>query len=413
MQSQKYLIVSLDGGGVRCALQIVILQRIFQQMPALESRVKLVAGTSAGALVGAAFGALGCAEMVHHMLKEDFARSIFSESWTHEVKSMRGLYRASYTNKQLKALLQRVFGIKTNLNHFKRADDSKPNLLVTSFCIDTSPEAPAEPECIEMIDLTGKRYDDNTVCDWTDSQQTVSAAAPEIAAMNNDDGKGWRWRGSQLLLSWLPYFSKSTQQQAEDPAEEEIARACQQTKLHEKALHRCTGDAWHAEIHHTYADHGNESFVDVLLKSTAAPTYFPAHRGCIDGGVVAQNPSMLAISHALKYERNLSLQDIVLLSIGTGLHPMNMNAYGKNADLGLAQWVPNLMYVFNDGSLDATELNCRNLLPENQYLRLQVPLQRNVDLANYTEWATLVQWANEYCLTDVLQQLGQLFPEEP
>ena len=87
----KYLIVALDGGGVRCALQMVLLRRIFDRLPWLENKVRLVAGTSAGALVGAAFGAFGCAKMIEFMFSQSFAKKIFTETWVHEVRSMRGL----------------------------------------------------------------------------------------------------------------------------------------------------------------------------------------------------------------------------------------------------------------------------------------------------------------------------------
>lgn len=461
-ENLAYLIVSLDGGGVRCALQIVLLKRIFEKFPSLESKIQLVAGTSAGALVAAGLGALGCKEMLHHMLKQEFAEKIFSETWKHEVRSMRGLYRASYTNKKLAELLAQVFGIETSIDHFHIAD-KKPHLLFTSFCIDTAEHrkdqtsvvmntpskraifarsakksitrfknGPATEdmvcgESIELENLSGKFETENVVenmqkTDPVDQTDSKDETLKDEISQPPVDSSWSRWRPN--FVSWLPNsFTKTTDCVNAEPLnieddgidlEEEtqkaiIQKACQQTAKHEKSKHSCVGKAWHAEIHHTFENKGKDSFVNVLLKSTAAPTYFPAHDGCIDGGIVAQNPSMLAISHALRYEPNLSLERIVLLSIGTGTHPMNMNAYGKNADLGLAQWVPNLMSVFNDGSLDATEINCRNMLAPQNYIRLQLKLEREIDLANYAEWDTLVDWANNYPLDAVFKQIESIF----
>src|SRR5262249_51495815 len=62
--------------------------------------------------------------------------------------------------------------------------------------------------------------------------------------------------------------------------------------------------------------------------TSAAPTYFPSHeldgRALIDGGVFAGNPVIVAIVEALKRigdrPRNLDQDDLLVVSIGTGLH---------------------------------------------------------------------------------------------
>ncbi len=75
---------------------------------------------------------------------------------------------------------------------------------------------------------------------------------------------------------------------------------------------------------------GNEDdeelrMADVAGASSAAPTYFPAkqllHRGqmrCfVDGGLVANNPSLYALLHALKKNQ---LEEIFFVTIGTGIN---------------------------------------------------------------------------------------------
>ena len=42
-----------------------------------------------------------------------------------------------------------------------------------------------------------------------------------------------------------------------------------------------------------------ELLVDVALATSAAPTYFPTHKGYIDGGVHANNPAMAALAQAI------------------------------------------------------------------------------------------------------------------
>jgi len=69
-----------------------------------------------------------------------------------------------------------------------------------------------------------------------------------------------------------------------------------------------------------------------IVASASAPVYFPVARNLkhsdylIDGGIVANNPSMVGLVDALTFERNSKhgiqkpndLGDILLLSIGTG-----------------------------------------------------------------------------------------------
>lgn len=69
-------------------------------------------------------------------------------------------------------------------------------------------------------------------------------------------------------------------------------------------------------------------FVDAALATSAAPTYFPSHpydgRALVDGGVFAMNPVIAGITEALKRSgdqpANLSSDDLLVVSVGTGSH---------------------------------------------------------------------------------------------
>lgn len=81
-----------------------------------------------------------------------------------------------------------------------------------------------------------------------------------------------------------------------------------------------------------YTDRADEKLADAIVASASAPVYFPVARDLqhsdylVDGGVVANNPSMVGITDALTFTRNskrgtpkpTGLHDILLLSIGTG-----------------------------------------------------------------------------------------------
>lgn len=75
-----------------------------------------------------------------------------------------------------------------------------------------------------------------------------------------------------------------------------------------------------------------ERLTDAIVASASAPVYFPVARNLkhsdylIDGGIVANNPSMVGLVDGITFERDskrgtpkpTGLQDILLLSIGTG-----------------------------------------------------------------------------------------------
>ena len=70
----------------------------------------------------------------------------------------------------------------------------------------------------------------------------------------------------------------------------------------------------------------NFSFLDAGLSTAAAPTFFPSHglgdRALVDGGVVANNPTIAAISEALGRSSDPparpALKDLLVVSVGTG-----------------------------------------------------------------------------------------------
>lgn len=76
----------------------------------------------------------------------------------------------------------------------------------------------------------------------------------------------------------------------------------------------------------------DEKLAKAIVASASAPAYFPVARNLvhsdylIDGGIVANNPAMVGIIDALTFDRESkrgtdkpgSLQDVLLLSVGTG-----------------------------------------------------------------------------------------------
>lgn len=124
---------------------------------------------------------------------------------------------------------------------------------------------------------------------------------------------------------------------------------------------------------------------DVLMCTTAAPTFFPAYSfngtAYVDGGVHANNPAMIAYSHAMKiYRETISTNRIRLLSLGTGdyvpdpLHP--------TAGRDLLFWYRNRETVLKtllDGPQNNIDMQLADIIGDNYY-RWQVWLENPIRL---------------------------------
>ena len=60
---------------------------------------------------------------------------------------------------------------------------------------------------------------------------------------------------------------------------------------------------------------------DAAMRTSAAPTFFPVFRGYTDGGIVANNPSIIALSKAMAHYPHVNPKNVTLLSIGAGNYP--------------------------------------------------------------------------------------------
>jgi patatin-like phospholipase/acyl hydrolase len=147
--------------------------------------------------------------------------------------------------------------------------------------------------------------------------------------------------------------------------------------------------AWKPKFFHNYPGRDSdrdERVVDVALRTTAAPTYFPAYQGYVDGAVVANNPSMAAVAQALDGRAaGKSLTDLVLLSIGSGTEPKFIKS--RKVDWGWGQWARPLISMMISGVMGVADFQCRQLL-RDRYFRLDHVFADGVDIDDTRE-ATL------------------------
>ena len=155
---------------------------------------------------------------------------------------------------------------------------------------------------------------------------------------------------------------------------------------------------WKPKFFHNYPDSRGDSqerLVDVVIRSAAAPIYFPIYQGYIDGGVSANNPSMCALAQAF----NEGFLDIRLLSLGTGNNPRWLDE--QNGDWGVYQWGLNLVNLIMDGGSEVADYQCRQIL-KDQYFRLQPQLLKPIDMDEWRSTAELIEIADAIDLEPIL-----------
>jgi len=169
--------------------------------------------------------------------------------------------------------------------------------------------------------------------------------------------------------------------------------------------------SWNPKFFHNFlGDDSDGEFlaVDVAMSTSAAPTYFPSYGVYLDGGVIANNPSVAAIAQALdgrnQAGERTTLDGIKLLSVGTGASLQYIN--GKDHDWGDAQWIKPILNVMMDGSVGVADFECRQLLGD-RYCRVEpiFPAGKSFPLDGVSKIVDLMDLANSFDLTGAVAWL--------
>ncbi|KAL3722197.1 hypothetical protein ACJRO7_034549 [Eucalyptus globulus] len=148
----------------------------------------------------------------------------------------------------------------------------------------------------------------------------------------------------------------------------------------------------------------NARLADVCIGTAAAPTFLPAHYfetidengkahsfDLIDGGVAANNPTLVALSHIRRESllhdgefKDINLREtdpILVLSLGTGVAKHEEKYSATEASRwGLINWILHngftpLLDIFNDASSDMVDIHLSTLFQflscKHNYLRIQ------------------------------------------
>lgn len=120
---------------------------------------------------------------------------------------------------------------------------------------------------------------------------------------------------------------------------------------------------------------------DVTRASSAGPTFFPPARfgrppmpmgAYIDGGTICNNPSIAALTEASKLF-DVSKSSVIVLSLGTGSSEQPLD-YDTAKNWGQLAWVRPLIGIFMDGVSSINAYVMSEILPPENYLRLQATL---------------------------------------
>ena len=102
----------------------------------------------------------------------------------------------------------------------------------------------------------------------------------------------------------------------------------------------------------------------------------------IDGGIIVNNPTLCAYAQAKKL--GYSDDEIYLISIGTGT-TTRPSLYADNIlSCGLLEWIFDIFKIQNEQEATA-ETIMSNLLPEDHYIRLDCPLNGDVELGGISD----------------------------
>lgn len=314
--SKPFRILSLDGGGVRALVQAVILKRLSDEYPSLLDNIDMIAGTSAGSIMALSIACDLTPQQIIELWMRD-AGKIFTQSMWNKMATLDNVMGACYKQDEMRKMLEETAGTR-------KLSDLKKKVLIPAFNLDP-------------IDRSaGRTQNDGSVT------ETVINADP-------------------------------AHQLADSHKQEEEALGAQKEK-------KVENKRWIPEYFHNLpgSTNADETLVDICLRSSAAPTYFPIYQGYCDGGTFANNPAMAAVSTAIC--AGINIEDISVLSISTGNNPkyISKEEY-KTGNWGLYEWGFQIIDLLLDSTTSAVSHNCKCLLNQ-RYHRLDPMLQDRIGL---------------------------------
>lgn len=153
----------------------------------------------------------------------------------------------------------------------------------------------------------------------------------------------------------------------------------------------------------------NARVVDVAMYSSAAPVFFPTYNCHIDGGIVASDPSLATIVYALDQKLGKKLENIRLLSIGTGY--LYNSIKHDTTSWGAIDWIISkepyfpIISVTLEGTSQTSQLFSSMLLDEN-YHRLNPRMSKDIGMDDVESLDYLKNLGNDYNIDETIKWMS-------
>ncbi len=139
---------------------------------------------------------------------------------------------------------------------------------------------------------------------------------------------------------------------------------------------------------------------DAILASCSAPTFFNPHRVkeylLADGGLWANNPSLVALTEAMGRRFSIPKEDIRILSIGTGVGKKYYDPKDYNKNWGLGRWGVGLVStIMNLQSTNVDNIVRFILSDSEQFVRLNYETDCDAALDDVAVVDNLITRADE------------------